>query len=163
MLCVELLLFLTGVASAGTPRGARHTTSGIAPPSLSPVMRVWSTPFVSAQLDSNEVLVDLVRALRRVDPGVQRSNKDAKTAWHSQEMLEPGFLEEMLSQPAAETPPSQAAAYIQEIAGNAIYIYITSFPELQSLPAIRMLIVRIYDDDRRCTLPPGGCRTSEAY
>lgn len=124
MLCVELLLFLTGVASAGTPRGARHTTSGIAPPSLSPVMRVWSTPFVSAQLDSNEVLVDLVRALRRVDPGVQRSNKDAKTAWHSQEMLEPGFLEEMLSQPAAETPPSQAAAYIQEIAGNAIYIYI---------------------------------------
>ena len=52
-------------------------------PAIESVMRVWSTPFVATRLQNHQdlqVLVQLVRALQKVDPGVQKSNKKAATA-----------------------------------------------------------------------------------
>ena len=88
-------------------------------PAIESVMRVWSTPFVSTRLQNHQdlqVLVQLVRALQKVDPGVQKSNKKAATAWHSQELLEPGFVREMMA--VAAMPPETVAATLKVVAGT---------------------------------------------
>jgi hypothetical protein len=122
---VLILTLLVGGAERRDTTAA-HSAQPPPPPALSPppldVMEVWGTPFVSTMISEPATLaqlITLVKALRRADPGVEKSNKEAG-GWHSQELLQHGFIAEMLGSRAGGSATAEEAASSIEALGEVV-------------------------------------------